>query len=157
MTQSPGPLVCGPSVTPPLPSPVTYRQESELVSSIASSWYFQLLGWVLYAHTNVGDLQGTSSPPQYLPMGWVASLLSLALSPTGGFSVISPQTAGVLKSGTASRAAGVGARDSGLGGGRNRVWSSHNAYFGLTSALRCQIPKVTGHGPSFIHSFTHST
>lgn len=102
---------------------------------------------------NVGDLQGTGSPSQYLPMGWVASLLSLVPSPTGGFSVISPQTAGVLKSGTASRAAGVGARDSGLGGGRNRVWSSHNAYFGLTSALGCQIPKSQDMVlPSFLHS-----
>lgn len=82
---------------------------------------------------SMGGLQGTGSPSQYLPMGWIVSLLPLVLIPTGGFSVISPQTAGVLKSGTASRAAGVGrARDSGLGGGRSRsgvtqldAWGCH--------------------------------
>jgi hypothetical protein len=66
---------------------------------------------------SVGGLQGTGSPSQDLPMVCTASLFALVPIPTGRFSVISPQTAGVLKSGTASRAAGVGARDSGLGGG----------------------------------------
>lgn len=80
---------------------------------------------------SVGGLWQTDSPSQYPPTGWIAPLLSLVPIPTGSFSVISPQTAGVWKSGTASRAAGVGARDSGLGGGKCGVWSLHDWLLGL--------------------------
>lgn len=73
-----------------------------------------------------------------LPMGWIVPFLSLAPGPTGGFSVISPQTARGSKSGTASRAAGVGAMASGAGRREGQgleceglwrwlqVWASHN-------------------------------
>lgn len=106
-----------PLATSHLSGPIIFRQGSELapssISCASSPWDRCSVSCV-----SAGGLQGTGRPSQYLPMGWIASLLPLVPIPTGGFSVISPQTAGVLKSRTASRAAGVGARDHELGGGR---------------------------------------
>lgn len=68
-------------------------------------WALDRCGWYLEDR----------EPFQGIPVSWVVPFLSLVLSSIRGFSVISPQIAGGLKSGTASRAARVGARASGAG------------------------------------------
>lgn len=128
-----GPKSCPPPVSfpsghchsafTPFLVPSTHRQGSELPSSPGLSLLSPLPRQYCFPVPEEGAL-GTGlmgwclrneEPFPVLPMGWIAPLLSLVPSPTGGFSVISPQTARGLKSGTASRAAGVGAMDSGAG------------------------------------------
>lgn len=84
---------------------------------------------------DMGDIEGTGS----LPRGWFAPLLSLAPNPTGGFSVISPQTAGVWKSRTTFRAAGVGARSSWEEGG---ACSGVGGTLGVNFRSGCHTPQA---------------
>lgn len=75
----------------------------------------QCLGKVLWALEYIWVvLRGQGALPR-APHGLDCPHSFFAPNPTRGFSVISPQTAGVLKSGTAFRAAGVGARASRAG------------------------------------------
>ena len=100
---------------------------------------------------DMGDIEGTGS----LPRGWFAPLLSLAPNPTGGFSVISPQTAGVWKSRTTFRAAGVGARSS-EAGRREGLVLEWEGPWESTSGLAATPHRLTELIHSFIIYWMHS-